>query len=164
MSTVNLRHPVRAVILDEAGRVLLCRIVLPEPDGTVVWVTPGGGVEPGETLLGALRRELLEEVGLRVDADPPHVWHQVVVEQGHVADYDGVINDYFLIRAASFRPRGSMSDEELAGENIAGFRWWPPREIAGYRGTDLFSPRALGTLLPALIAGRLPPAPVSLDR
>jgi hypothetical protein len=50
-----------------------------------------------------------------------------------VAGYDGVINDYCLVRAASFRPRGSMSDEELVAENIAGFRWWPPREIADYR-------------------------------
>jgi 8-oxo-dGTP diphosphatase len=165
MSTVNLRHSVRAVILDEAGRILLCRFAITEPAGTVVvWAAPGGGVEPGETLLAALRRELLEEVGLQVNADPPHVWHQVVVEPGHAAGYDGIINDYFLIRTASFQPRGSMSDAELAGENIDGFRWWPPREIAGYRGTDLFSPRALGTLLPALIAGRLPPAPVSLDR
>ena len=163
MSTVNLRHSVRAVILDEEDRILLCRFAISEPAGTVVvWAAPGGGVEPGETLLVALRRELLEEVGLAVDADPPHVWHQRVAAPGHAAGYDGVINDYFLIRTASFQPRGSMSDDELARENIAGFRWWPPREIAGYRGSDLFSPRALATLLAALIADGVPTAPVAL--
>jgi ADP-ribose pyrophosphatase YjhB (NUDIX family) len=163
MSAANLRHSVRAVILDEAGRILLCRFAIPEPAGTVVvWAAPGGGVEPGETLLAALRRELLEEVGLALGADSPHVWHQRVVAPGHAAGYDGVINDYFLVRAASFRPRGSMPDAELAAENIAGFRWWPPREIADYRGTDLFSPRALGTLLAALSADGVPATPTAL--
>ena len=165
VSSVKLRHSVRGVILDEGGRVLLCRFAIPEPAGTVVvWAAPGGGVEPGETLLAALRRELLEEVGLVLRADPPHVWHQEVVEPGHAPGYDGVINDYFLIRTAAFPPRGSMSDAELAGENIDGFRWWPLPEIAAYRGADLFSPRALGTLLPALTAGGVPPAPLALGR
>lgn len=162
VSSVKLRHSVRGVIVDEGGRVLLCRFAIPDAVGTVVWAAPGGGVEPGETLLAALRRELLEEVGLALRADPPHVWHQEVVEPGRVQGYDGIINDYFLIRTAAFAPRGSMSDAELAGENIAGFRWWPLPEIAAYRGSDLFSPRALGTLLPALIASGLPPAPLAL--
>ena len=164
MSPVNLRHSVRAVILDEEDRVLLCRIVLPEPDGTVVWITPGGGIEAGESLLAALRRELLEEVGLAFDADPPHIWHRRVVAPGHAPGYDGVIHDYFLIRTATFQPRGSMSDAELADENIDGFRWWPQPEIAGYRGSDRFSPRTLAALLAALIADGVPAAPVALDQ
>lgn len=66
----------------------------------------------------ALRRELDEEVGLAVDTDPPHVWHQQVVAPGHATGYDGVVNDYFLVRTASFRPRGAMSDDELAAECV----------------------------------------------
>lgn len=73
-----------------------------------------------------------------------------------------MVNDYFLVRTTSFQPRGSLSDDELAGENIVGFRWWPPREIAGYQGSDLFAPRALATLLAALLADGVPAAPVAL--
>jgi ADP-ribose pyrophosphatase YjhB (NUDIX family) len=163
MSSVNLRHSVRGIVLDEGDRILLCRFAIPKPTGTVVvWAAPGGGVERGETPLAALRRELHEEVGLAVDTEPPHVWHQQVVAPGHAAGYDGVVNDYFLVRTASFPPRGAMSDDELAAENIDGFRWWRLREIADYRGSELFSPRDLATPLAALITEGVPARPVPL--
>lgn len=162
MPSVNLRHSVRALILDEDDRILLCRFAIPEPAGTVVWAAPGGGIEPGETPLAALRRELLEEVGLAVNADPPHVWHQEVVAPGHAAGYDGVINDYFLVRTAGFDPRGTLSDVELAAENISGLEWWDPSEVARYDGPDLFSPRDLATPLTALITSGIPVRPVRL--
>jgi 8-oxo-dGTP diphosphatase len=162
VSSLSLRRSVRAVVLDEEDRVLLCRLAIPEPAGTVVWAAPGGGIERGETPLAALRRELQEEVGLAVNAGLPHVWHQQVVAPGHAAGYDGVVNDYFLVRTASFTPRGAMSGGQLAAENIAGFRWWRLPDIAGYRGPELFSPRDLATPLAALIVGRLPAVPVPL--
>ncbi len=56
-----------------------------------------------------------------MDAGPPHAWHQRMVAHGHAAGRDGVINDHFLVCAASFRPRGSMPDAGLAGKNIDGF-------------------------------------------
>jgi 8-oxo-dGTP pyrophosphatase MutT (NUDIX family) len=162
MPSVKLRHSVRALILDEDDRVLLCRFAIPEPAGTVVWAAPGGGIEPGETPLAALRRELLEEVGLAVSDDPPRVWHQEVVAPGHAAGYDGVVNDYFLVRTAGFDPRGTLSDAELAAENISGLEWWHPSEVARYDGPDLFSPRDLATPLTALITLGVPVRPVRL--
>lgn len=63
---VKLR--VRAVLLDDADRLVVFRRVRPgrEP----YYTTPGGGVEPGDvTLAGALRRELDEE--LRADIGEP---------------------------------------------------------------------------------------------
>jgi len=60
--SLNLRTSVRAIILDEDDRVLLCRFVFPHPavpnGAPGVWAAPGGGVEPGEDGLSALRREL----------------------------------------------------------------------------------------------------------
>ncbi|MFD0066920.1 NUDIX domain-containing protein [Streptomyces sp. NPDC056637] len=162
MPSVNLRHSVRAVVLDEDDRILLCRFAIPEPARTVVWAAPGGGIEPGERGLAALRRELQEEVGLSVRTDPPHVWHQEVVAPGHAAGHDGVVNDYFLVRTAKFTPRGTLSDEQLAAENISGLKWWHPREVASYTGADLFSPRDLANLLMALITSGVPARPVRL--
>lgn len=52
-----------AGLLVEDGRVLM---VEQGRGDERYWLVPGGGVEFGETLSEALRRELLEELGLRV--------------------------------------------------------------------------------------------------
>lgn len=169
-SPAKLRRAVRAIILDDDDHVLLCRFTFPHPavptDATVVWAAPGGGIEPGELPLIALRRELHEETGLILMGDPPHVWHQEVIDpdhaDGHADGYAGVLNDYFLVRTRRFDPRGALSDDDLAAEHISGMRWWQHTDIAEYVGTELFSPRDIATPLAALIAGDIPATPLML--
>lgn len=160
MSSVRLRHSVRGIVLDESDRMLLCR-TLPSAT-TVVWAAPGGGIESGESPLDALRRELSEEVGLVLDGEPPHVWRQEVLGAQYLAGYDGIVNDYFLVRTKAFTPRGMLSRADLAAENIEGARWWPLADIKQYDGPDLFSPRELATPLSALLNDGVPAQPIAL--
>jgi 8-oxo-dGTP diphosphatase len=58
---------VAAVLVDRLGRVLIAQ----RPPGKWQagrWEFPGGKLEPGEDEAGAVRRELAEELGIRVDA------------------------------------------------------------------------------------------------
>jgi 8-oxo-dGTP diphosphatase len=140
--------------------VLLCRWDFPD---ALVWGTPGGGIEPGETHLAALRRELAEEVGLQLDAPdtlPPHLWHQCVVAAGHAAGYDGVVNDIYLVRTSAFEPAGSLSAEQLAAENLMALRWWTLHELSSYVGPDLFAPRDIAGLVAALLQHGAPDEPL----
>lgn len=56
---------VRAVVIDDAGRVFLVRHTY-----VAGWHLPGGGVEVGQTLIDALARELMEEARIQLREDP----------------------------------------------------------------------------------------------
>jgi 8-oxo-dGTP diphosphatase len=63
----ELLQVVAAVLVDREGRVLIAQ----RPTGKWQagrWEFPGGKVEPGEAEADAVRRELAEELGVRVDA------------------------------------------------------------------------------------------------
>ena len=69
--------------------------------------TAGGGVEEGEELQDAVKRELKEELGVKVD---------VICKIGVVSDYYNLIhrhniNNYFLCRVNSFGDKNLTEDE-----------------------------------------------------
>lgn len=58
----DTRHAARAVLFDHSSRIALLYVASDN-----YYKLPGGGVEPGETLEEALRREVLEETGCTID-------------------------------------------------------------------------------------------------
>lgn len=57
-------RPGAYAILPRGGAVLLTHQAAPEPD----FQLPGGGIDPGESPIAALHREVLEETGWRIAA------------------------------------------------------------------------------------------------
>jgi 8-oxo-dGTP diphosphatase len=84
---------VGGVVFDREGRVLLIRRGRAPAQGK--WSVPGGVIKLGENMEEALKREIFEECGVRVDVDSLLVASSRVVrnEDGKV-QYHFVILDY----------------------------------------------------------------------
>ena len=137
------RRAVRALVLDGTGRTLLVR--WPRPGGSAFWIAPGGGVEPGESDEDALRRELVEELGLRGVAFGPWIWTRSFSFRW-LDDWWRQTERYAVLRA----------DERdvHTGEEFDNARWWTADEIAA--SDELFAPARLAELLRELNANGEP--------
>lgn len=61
-SAIDIVRIVAAVVLDDFGRTLLVR-----KRGTMAFMQPGGKLAEGETAIGALEREIAEELGCELE-------------------------------------------------------------------------------------------------
>ncbi|MBA3277860.1 MAG: NUDIX domain-containing protein [Geodermatophilaceae bacterium] len=160
-----VRTASRVLVLDRDQQVLLfgARIVeLDTPPAEVVfWYTPGGGVDPGESLRAAAVRELAEEIGLVVgaaDLEGP-VWFRRSVDHFLGKDMDSR-ETFFVLRDVEHVIDVSGQTEIERYEDQP-FRWWTLEEIASSR--ERFAPRDLATVLPAVLAGRWSGSPEFVD-
>lgn len=113
------------VVVTDGVRVLLFADTDPGVPGSRWWVTPGGGIDPGETTLEAGVRELFEETGLQVAASElvgPVMTRTVV--HGYSDQVLRQHETFFVLRTAVFEPdtSGHTADEQLT---LAGHVWAP---------------------------------------
>jgi len=119
---LNLRRAVRAVVMDDADRVLLVRFELPD---SALWAMPGGGVDDGESPEMAIRRELCEEVGLRDVELGPVIWKRTHVFPSHLASMASARrSSWFVLDWPTVHRRfQQMSCEPRASAARDGGRW-----------------------------------------
>lgn len=68
---MKLQIGVKALIKNNKGSCLFLKRSQPLLDGTgIKWDVPGGRIDPAEDLFTALRREINEETGLRLESEP----------------------------------------------------------------------------------------------
>lgn len=107
------------VLVENQGRYVLVQEAMPERGHP--WSIPAGGVEPGESLIEAVRRETLEETGLVVEprylmriehliphgqnrlSPRPELWYFVVVAE-IIGGKLKVKGDEHSLRAQWFHP------------------------------------------------------------
>lgn len=162
MTNKNFRPAVRALVIDEDNAVLLVKLVFPHGSW---WVLPGGGINNGEDLHDALRRELHEEVGLRDAEISDHVWnriHQFQMTDTDGVSWDGQSESVFLVRTNRFTPAPLFSQEELRRENLCEHKWWTMTELLAHDGPDNISPPDLASYVHVIITNGVPATPFEI--
>lgn len=153
------RTSCRAILLTPAHEILLIKVENPD-GGWHGWITPGGGIEPGETPEQALRRELSEELSLDHYVLGPQVW-----QRSHKFPWDGKMYDqdeqYYFVKTDKFEPIPRLIPVGPDIHAFKGFRWWKLDDLK--RSPEEFAPRAMGTLLDELIQQGAPVIPKRVD-
>lgn len=125
----TFRATSRVLLIDPDGAVLMFLQYGKDHEASPRWITPGGGVDAGESHDEAAIREVFEETGLALDSvpapfleedfAPDQRWHPY--QRGHWAWYD--------IRVERFNPvRDGWTAEERA--DVVEWRWMSADELA----------------------------------
>lgn len=146
----TFRATSRVLLVDEDDRILLFLQYGKSHEIAPRWITPGGGVDPGEDHDRAAIREVEEETGLvlttvpapfwKHDFDADQRWHEYL--RGHA--------EWYAVRVARFEPvdRGWTDDEKT---DILTWRWWSVDELAA--ANEIVEPAQLIELMREAVAG-----------
>ncbi len=160
MTTPLHRPSARVVVIDETGSVLLFRIEDPYDPKPPLWITPGGGVEPGESLVEAAARELAEETGAVVET--AELGELVARCQGEWT-FRGQplysVDSFFALRTERFEP-STAGWEPLEHELHAAWRWWTVEELD--TTSEAVLPARLGDVVRSITQGAIGPSPIEL--
>jgi 8-oxo-dGTP pyrophosphatase MutT (NUDIX family) len=147
------RDASRLLVLTPEGRVLLLRLTPSFRDP--FWVTPGGGLDAGESFEAAAERELREEVGRTLPLGPC-VWTRKVVftwERWRVHQNERT----FVVAAPEMFEAVTVFPDE---EPITGSAWFGVDELR--RMPETVYPIGLADHLTALLEDGYPGSPIHL--
>lgn len=116
------RDAVRVVLLDGEDRILLQECGFPdsfEDHDINLWITPGGGIDAGESPEQAAEREPKEELGLEGATLEGPIW-----TRQHTFTFDAKLyrqkEAFYVVRLGS----DEVKPTELLDSFVVSHRWW----------------------------------------
>lgn len=157
---MRIRKSSRAIVLNKKNEIFLFQYMFDYlEDCKAIWITPGGGLEEGESVEDALKRELFEELGVQIKEKCPEVYYRNPVYTLKNGEKVQSVEKFFLV---------ILEDEEFSSERrtesekkrmLAG-KWWSAEEIE--RSEEAFFSKDVLRILHELSNGNYSDVPLEI--
>ena len=164
---IQIRNSVRILLINQDKELLLMCVDDPKTtskDGKYrgrFWTTLGGGIEPSESIVQAVARELHEESGIsQSDVEiGPVVW----IEELEIILYGSLtrIVQQFIVVHTKKKSAHLKNLTELEKEIVKEVRWFSLDQIKSHNETIF--PIGIENYLPEILDGKYPEKPIEIN-
>ena len=154
------RKSSRAIVLNKQNQVFLFRYTFDFfMEQEAIWITPGGALEEGEDFEDALKRELFEELGIKLSEPATFVFYRTPLYELKSGETIQSVERFYLVSCddETFSYDG-WSENETKRMTVG--KWWSVEEIR-QSSEKFFSEDVVG-ILERLFGGEIPKEPAEI--
>lgn len=154
---MKVRKSSRAIVLNKNNEIFLFQYRFDYlDDSKLIWITPGGGLDEGESFDDALKRELFEELGVQITESCPEIYFRnplYTMKNGEVIQS---VEKFFLVTLDSeFFSFEHWTESEKKRMSVG--KWWSMEEIQ--QSEDEFFTKDIIRILMELSDKKIPREP-----
>ncbi|MCS4486917.1 NUDIX domain-containing protein [Staphylococcus americanisciuri] len=139
---MRVRESSRAFIINEKDEVLLQQFIFREViDEKILWVTPGGGIEIGESSEEALKREIYEELGIVIIPDNTDIKLELDVKINGKNETFISRETYYKIFLNSDTPINIELMSQNEKSSFKSWKWFNKNEIHELESKNIVAPK-----------------------
>jgi len=137
-----IRNSIKAIIIRDRQLLLIKNI---DQDG-FWYVFPGGGQNPGEDMLTALRRECFEETGVAISVGPLRLVREYIGKNHEFQESDADVHQVELYFECGLVPGSEPKNGKMKDAAQVDVEWVPLESLDSVRVYPKFFQKGLGDL------------------
>jgi len=154
---MKVRKSARAIVINSKNQIFLFQYMFDYlEDSKVIWITPGGSLEEGESFEDALKRELFEKLGVQITEECQEVYYRNPLYTMKNGEVIKSVEKFFLVLLDEEQFTYVNWTESEKKRMLVG-KWWSLEEIE--KSEDKFFTTDILSIMTELSNGEIPREP-----